>query len=191
MGNREDLLAGARRCLLTKGYARTTARDVATESGVSLAAIGYHFGSKDELLRAALRQAIEEWGGEIAAILAAETGRGLSGAERFEATWARVLESFARTRPLWAIQFEVIAQIERTPELRDAFPEANREARLGLAELFGAGAAELGERRAELVGACYQALLAGLAAQALVDPGGVPAASDLLEAVRAIAAGIM
>ncbi|GAA2145484.1 TetR/AcrR family transcriptional regulator [Actinomadura napierensis] len=191
MGNREDLLAGARRCLLSKGYARTTARDVATESGVSLAAIGYHFGSKDELLRAALRQAIEEWGGEIAAILAAETGRALSGAERFEATWARVLESFARTRPLWAIQFEVIAQIERTPELRDAFPEANREARLGLAELFGAGAAELGERRAELVGACYQALLAGLAAQALVDPDGVPAASDLLEAVRAIGAGIM
>ncbi|MDL4820966.1 TetR/AcrR family transcriptional regulator [Actinomadura opuntiae] len=191
MGNREDLLAGARRCLLSKGYARTTARDVATESGVSLAAIGYHFGSKDELLRAALRQAIEEWGAEIASILAAETERGLSGAERFEATWARVLESFARTRPLWAIQFEAIAQIERTPELRDAFPEANREARLGLVELFGAGAAELGERRAELVGACYQALLAGLAAQALVDPDGVPAAPDLLEAVRAIAAGIM
>jgi AcrR family transcriptional regulator len=189
MGNRENLLDGAKRCLLSKGYTRTTARDIATESGVSLAAIGYHFGSKDELLRAALRQAIEEWGAEIGAILAAEAEPGASGAERFEATWRRVLESFARTRPLWAIQFEVIAQIERTPELRAAFPEANREARLGLAELFGADAAALGERRAEMVGACYQALLAGLAAQALVDPGGMPSAADLLDAVRAIGAG--
>lgn len=190
MGNREDLLDGARRCLLSKGYTRTTARDVATESGVSLAAIGYHFGSKDELLRAALRQAIEEWGAEIAAMLAAETDPGLSGAERFEATWERILASFARTRPLWAIQFEVIAQIERTPELRAAFPDANREARLGLAELFGAGPSVLGERRAEMAGVCYQALLAGLAAQALVDPDGVPAASDLVDAVRAIGAAI-
>ncbi|QKG22648.1 TetR/AcrR family transcriptional regulator [Actinomadura verrucosospora] len=190
MGNREDLLDGARRCLLSKGYTRTTARDIATESGVSLAAIGYHFGSKDELLRAALRQAIEGWGEEIAGILAAETEPGLSGAARFEATWQRILASFARTRPLWAIQFEVIAQIERTPELRAAFPDANREARLGLAELFGAGPAALGERRAEVVGACYQALLAGFAAQALVDPDGVPAASDLADAVRAIAAAI-
>ncbi|MBO2460566.1 TetR/AcrR family transcriptional regulator [Actinomadura violacea] len=190
MGNREDLLDGAKRCLLSKGYTRTTARDIATESGVSLAAIGYHFGSKDELLRAALRRAIEEWGEEIAGILAAETEPGLSGAARFEATWQRIIASFARTRPLWAIQFEVIAQIERTPELRAAFPDANREARLALAELFGAGAAALGERRAEVVGACYQALLAGLAAQALVDPDGVPAASDLADAVRAIAAAI-
>ncbi|MET1071471.1 MAG: TetR family transcriptional regulator, partial [Umezawaea sp.] len=34
MGNREDLLVGAKRCLLDKGYARTTARDIATEAGV-------------------------------------------------------------------------------------------------------------------------------------------------------------
>ena len=35
MGNREDLLAGAQRCLYEKGYARTTARDIASASGVS------------------------------------------------------------------------------------------------------------------------------------------------------------
>ncbi|MGH4006514.1 MAG: TetR family transcriptional regulator, partial [Pseudonocardiaceae bacterium] len=44
MGNREDLLAGAKRCLYEKGYGRTTARDIAAAAGgVSLAAIGYHF----------------------------------------------------------------------------------------------------------------------------------------------------
>ncbi len=28
MGHREDLLEGAKRCLLAKGFARTTARDI-------------------------------------------------------------------------------------------------------------------------------------------------------------------
>ena len=53
MGNREDLLAGAKRCLYEKGYASTTARDIATASGTSLAAIGYHFGSKEALMNQA------------------------------------------------------------------------------------------------------------------------------------------
>ena len=33
MGNREALLEGAKRCLLEKGYSRTTARDIADEIG--------------------------------------------------------------------------------------------------------------------------------------------------------------
>lgn len=43
MSNRDALLAAARKCLLEKGYNRTTARDIASAGGVSLAAIGYHF----------------------------------------------------------------------------------------------------------------------------------------------------
>ncbi len=58
MGNREDLLAGARRCLFEKGYSCTTVRDIATAAGgVSMAAIGYHFGSKEALLNEALAEA--------------------------------------------------------------------------------------------------------------------------------------
>ena len=33
MGHKEDLLEGAKRCLLAKGFARTTARDIVAESG--------------------------------------------------------------------------------------------------------------------------------------------------------------
>src|SRR5262249_60393129 len=62
MGNREALLAGAKRCLIEKGYARTTARDIAAASGGSLAAIGYHFGSKDALMNQALYGRIGAWG---------------------------------------------------------------------------------------------------------------------------------
>src|SRR5690606_38768776 len=50
MGQRQDLLAGAKRCIAEKGYSRTTARDIPAASGANLAAIGYHFGSKEALL---------------------------------------------------------------------------------------------------------------------------------------------
>jgi AcrR family transcriptional regulator len=188
MGNREDLLAGAQRCLLEKGYARTTARDIAQASGVSLAAIGYHFGSKDVLLNEALREAIEEWGDRIAAAIAAEVPADGRRSGRFEAAWTNVLGTFAATRPLWTVQFEVLAHLERTPELRRALADANRQARLGLAELFGIDADAYGPERTERIGAYLQALLSGTAAQWLMDPDGVPSARELLDAVRAFGA---
>ncbi len=71
MGNREALIEGAKTCLREKGYTRTTARDIATAAGVSLAAIGYHFGSKDALLNEAMRQALSEWGDELSRTMSA------------------------------------------------------------------------------------------------------------------------
>jgi AcrR family transcriptional regulator len=59
MGHREDLLEGARRCLLEKGFVRTTARDIVKESGTNLASIGYHYGSKDALLAEAYISIVE------------------------------------------------------------------------------------------------------------------------------------
>jgi AcrR family transcriptional regulator len=54
MGNREALLSGAKQSLLEKGYDRSTVRDItAAAGGVSMAAIGYHFGSREALLTAA------------------------------------------------------------------------------------------------------------------------------------------
>ncbi|MBO4273627.1 TetR/AcrR family transcriptional regulator [Microbispora triticiradicis] len=190
MGNREDLLAGARRCLMEKGYSGTTARDIATAAGTSLASIGYHFRSTKALLNAALVDAMEEWGKEIERTLAAGPALGGTPAQRFEATWTRIIESFARLRPLWAIQFELIAQMDRLPELREAFATANRQAKLGLAALFEDLDPAADPRKAMAVGAFYQALLGGMAAQWLVDPDEAPSATDLAEALRTIAPGL-
>ncbi|MBE3012399.1 TetR/AcrR family transcriptional regulator [Microbispora sp. NEAU-D428] len=190
MGNREDLLAGAKRCLMEKGYSGTTARDIAAAAGTSLAAIGYHFRSTKALLDAALIQAMEEWGKEIEQTLAADASLGGAPAQRFEATWTRIIESFARMRPLWAIQFELIAQMDRLPELREAFATANRQAKLGLAAIFEHLDPAADVRQAMAVGAFYQALLGGMAAQWLVDPEQAPSARDLLEALRTISAGL-
>ncbi|GAA0360141.1 TetR/AcrR family transcriptional regulator [Microbispora corallina] len=189
MGNREDLLAGAKRCLMEKGYSGTTARDIAAASGTSLASIGYHFRSTKALLDAALIEAMEEWGQELESTLAAEAPPDATPTQRFEATWARIIESYGRLRPLWAIQFELVAQMDRLPELREAFAGANRQARLGLAALFEGLDPADDEKKAMAVGSFYQALLAGLATQWLVDPDSAPSAHDLVEALRAIRAG--
>lgn len=189
MGNREDLLAGAKRCLIEKGYAATTARDVATAAGTSLAAIGYHFRTTKALLNEALFEAMAEWGEELTRALAEDAGPDATPEQRFEAAWGRIIESFARLRPLWAIQFELIAQRDQAPELRAAFAAVNRQARLGLAEIFHRLDPAADEPTALALGAFHQALLGGVAAQWLVDPAAAPTAAELTRALRAVAAG--
>jgi len=105
MGNREDLLAAAKRCLYERGYARTTARDIATAAGTSLAAIGYHFGSKDALLNEARIQAIAEWYDELGRALAASSEPDATPMERFEAIWTRMIEVFGAHRALCVYSF--------------------------------------------------------------------------------------
>ncbi|MGH3760430.1 TetR/AcrR family transcriptional regulator [Actinophytocola sp.] len=189
MGNREALLDGAERCLADKGYARTTARDIASAAGVSLAAIGYHYGSKDELLKVALRQSLTRWGDEVSDVLRKRDYSVDGNANRFVATWQRVIESFARSAKLWAVQFELLSVLEREPELRESFAAETRQSRIALAELFGAITED--DEEAEKIGAFYQALLAGLAALWLGDPRSVPSGADLLEAVKLVALDVL
>jgi AcrR family transcriptional regulator len=186
MGNREDLLAGARRCLYEKGYAHTTARDIAAASGTSLAAIGYHFRSTKALLNEALIEATREWGEELERALDVEVAPDAGLLERFEAVWTRVIASFTTHRQLWATQLEVVTQIEQTPELREQLAEGLEQARLGLAELIQR--IDPDDPAAKLVGSFYQALLTGVLVQWLIDPEHAPSGRDLAEALRVIAA---
>lgn len=64
------LLAGALACIRDKGLAATTSRDIAATAGVNLAAITYHFGSKDALVAAALLDAVHQWLGPARSALA-------------------------------------------------------------------------------------------------------------------------
>src|ERR1700728_2233990 len=104
MGNREDLIAGAKRCLLEKGYAATTARDIASASGVSLAAIGYHFGSKDALMNQAVYDSVGDWADEMQRIMP-DLEPDTDPLRRFELAAAQSLASFGGPgRALWAAQ---------------------------------------------------------------------------------------
>jgi len=181
MGNREALIEGAKRCLQEKGYTRTTARDIANASSVSLAAIGYHFGSKDALLQAALFEAMEEWGNDLRSSFAADIDPDASPSERFEARWRHAIDSFERHRPFWLMQFEMVGQADHAPELRKMLGAGVEASRRGLPELF--------ESDAKL-GTLYQVLLSGVLMQWLIDPETAPTAAELTASLRELGAGL-
>lgn len=180
MGNREDLLTGARRCLFDKGYARTTVRDISTAAGVSMAAIGYHFGSKEALLTEALNDATREWGAELERVLKDSPEDEGDPFRRFAFRWDAVLGTISAHSGLWAATFEAMAH----PDIRAQLAATQQEARSGLARLFeGIDEADAAGRT---VGALYQALLTGLAGQYLIDPTSAPTGSDLADGLRQI-----
>jgi AcrR family transcriptional regulator len=191
MGHREKLLAGAKRCLYERGYAHTTARDIVAASGTNLASIGYHFGSKEALLTAAMIEAIDEWGEELGRILATGTDANAGPIERNEAIWTRVIESFEAHRPLWVATFEAFMAAQRSPELREQLAAGQEEGRFGLAALFQSmNESAVDERTARTVGSFYVALMSGLIVQWLVDPERAPSGRALAEALRTILASV-
>jgi AcrR family transcriptional regulator len=185
MGHREDLLEGAKRCLLEKGYAGTTARDIVAESGTNLASIGYHYGSKEALLNKAFIAVTEEWGESVDPDLTGEA-RPDDPLERFRAAWEGVIGTFAQSRPLWKLQFEIISRIERDAELKAVIAGAQLEARNGLAESFQGLDPEQDPEKARVAGLVYHAMLAGVMAQWMIDPETAPSPQDLTDGLRVI-----
>jgi AcrR family transcriptional regulator len=187
MGHREKLLAGAKRCLYERGYGRTTARDIVAASGTNLASIGYHFGSKEALLNAAMIEAIDEWGEELERVLATDTDTDVGPIERFESIWTRVIDSFDAHRPLWLASFEAFLAAQRSPELREQLAAGHEEARFGLVALFqNMEENAVDERLARTAGSFYLALMSGLIEQWLVDPQRTPSGRDMGEGLRTI-----
>ncbi|WP_284748509.1 TetR/AcrR family transcriptional regulator [Amycolatopsis sp. RTGN1] len=189
MGNKDALLAGAKRCLNEKGYAHTTVRDLASAANVSMAAIGYHFGSREALLNTALIEANEEWGETLAKVLQVETPAGASPAERFELIWRRVIESFDEHRRMWAVSMEAYSQPDLDPEVRAQLANALELARFGLANLFQG--LDDGSDEARAVGTVHQALLSGVMLQWLIDPDHAPSGADLVRGLRLIATDVL
>jgi AcrR family transcriptional regulator len=187
MGNREALLAGAKRCLIEKGYARTTARDIAAASGVSLAAIGYHFGSKDALMNQAIYEFVGEWGDEVERALSAEGALDAEPLQRFESIMERTIASFGGpARGMWAAQLELMDPMQQNQELRTFLARVQRDAASGLAELFlGIDAAQDPEA-ARTAGSIMHALLIGIIVKWFMDPKQALSAQELTEGLRII-----
>ncbi|WP_406013129.1 TetR/AcrR family transcriptional regulator [Streptomyces sp. NBC_00984] len=192
MGHREDLLEGAKRCLLEKGYARTTARDIVAASGTNLASIGYHYGSKEALLNLAFLKVTEEWGD----VLTEKPDEGADAGEeprspldQFRDTWQRVIDSYPETRSVWQLQMEVVSRIDKDPELRKALMGPQREGRDGLAENMLGIDPEKDPEKARVAGLFCQALLAGVMVQWMMDSESAPSAQDLTDGLKVMLEG--
>ncbi|MFF4371164.1 TetR/AcrR family transcriptional regulator [Streptomyces sp. NPDC001594] len=181
MGNREDLLAGARRCLEEKGYLRTTVRDIASAAGVSMAAIGYHFGSREVLLNQALFAAMEEWAAGAGRL----TGQGDTAEERYADTWDRKIRDFGEMSWLWTASVEAFVHARSSPELLAILAEGQRRnRRMVAAALRGVPEGAVTEEDVRSLGSLHIALLSGVMVQVLTDPEHAPTGADLAQGLR-------
>ncbi|MBT2408330.1 MULTISPECIES: TetR/AcrR family transcriptional regulator [unclassified Streptomyces] len=184
MGNREDLLAGARRCLEEKGYLRTTVRDIASASQVSMAAIGYHFGSRDALLNQALFAAMDEWSAGSGRL----AGRGDTVEERYADTWDRKIQDFGDMRWLWIASVEAFVHAQSSPELLATLAAGQRQSRrMVAAALRGVSEEAVAEDDVRALGSVHLALLTGVMVQALTDPEQAPDGREIAQGLRRMA----
>ncbi|MYW02101.1 TetR/AcrR family transcriptional regulator [Streptomyces sp. SID3343] len=188
MGHREDLLAGAKRCLYEKGYARTTARDIVAASGTNLGSIGYHYGSKDALMHQALLESMAQWGDELTAALTDAAGADTLPMDRFEAIWGRVIELMESHRMMWTANFEILANLDEMSEIRKALVASQHQARAGLVTIFLGVDGDANEHLARTVGPLCQALLLGVVGQWILDPTNAPTGGELAEGMRVLMA---
>ncbi|MET9879766.1 TetR family transcriptional regulator [Actinacidiphila glaucinigra] len=179
MGNREKLLEAARQCLFAKGYERTTVRDLASAAGVSMAAIGYHFGSKEALLNQALFEALDS-GDQV-------FGPSMNAGD-LGALWRRLIEAFSVNETFWIANLETVLRAQRDPELREQVAAGLRQGRRGMTrEVTGTAETELSEAMIRTVGSVQLALVSGLMIQHLTDPESAPTAEEVLAGLRALA----
>src|ERR687896_2628027 len=77
---RTRILDAAEELFMQHGFEGTSMRQLTTKAGVNLAAVNYHFGSKEALVEAVFRRRLDPMNGaRIAALEALEaTGRALS-----------------------------------------------------------------------------------------------------------------
>lgn len=184
MSQRDDLIVAAKKCLKEQGYARTTARDLATASGANLSSIGYHFGSKDELLVLALVELMGDWGQAISK--AVQDMPNASPVDHFAARWAVLIEILRADGGIAAANFEVFAQLARSASLRKTVKDIYAESRLRLVDSFLPEAVGLPEATRWAIGSTILAMMPGIMSQILVDPDGAPSADDLVDAFLGI-----
>ena len=81
---------------------------------------------------------------------------------------------------------EIVSRLDSDPELQKALAGPQLEGRKGLAEGFLGLDQDADPERARLAGTFYQALLAGVMVQWMVDPGTAPSARDLTEGLKIV-----
>lgn len=112
---RRQLLDAARHCVRTTGLAGATSREITAAAGVNLAAITYHFGSKDELIAEALFGEIER---RVRPALDALARPGAA-PEALLGVVQELLAEFDRSKDDAVVYLEALLMATRDPEYRE------------------------------------------------------------------------
>ncbi len=187
--HRELLLEAARHCLETQGYARTTARDLVAASGTNLASIGYHFGSKEGLLNEAIANAFADWTDEVNRAVR-ETPADAP-VERLLEGWREMLGRTEANRPLIVANMEAMAQIARSPDLRERMAAAYETCRQKIAEVVRESLPGDSGADADVIASFIIAVVDGITLQHMADPERAPSGEQLVSALGGAVAAIV
>ena len=168
---RNRLLAAARRCIREKGLAATTAREITAAAGANLAAITYHFGSKDRLVSDALLEELRAWLAPALEVLARDTEpatRTLTAIETLAATFEQLREEAP-------VYLEALVQAPRFAALHEGVVALWAELRGSLAEQIAGMLAEGALPswiEPDAMAGLFVAVANGLVLHVTVDPHG-------------------
>jgi AcrR family transcriptional regulator len=183
--NRAALLEAGIACLQDKGYADTKARDIAGRAGVSLGAIGYHFGSTDELLHEALAEAVRRWLEPLIGLISTVPER--VERDRLGPALKSFLETLGANRPLVLSYFEALLRAEHAGELRSAmaadFDALHAAIKVGVNQLQ-AGQPKSRRVDPEVAATLIMAMFDGLIVQWLVDPARLPPGEAIAQTLQ-------
>ncbi len=173
------LLEAAKTLVSERGYAGTSVRELAAAADVNLAAVNYHFGSREELLDQAVLQSFLEWTDRFDGIAQADPNAGPF--ERMSVNAQVILDDFPDAQPLFAAFLEALLQARRSPELRPLLAEHYAEQRRRVGEVLASGTSqrERSERTSEILASVLIAVVDGLLLQSLVDPAAIPTGAEL------------
>jgi AcrR family transcriptional regulator len=186
------LLEAAKQLIREQGYAGTSVRDLAAASGTNLAAVNYHFGSREKLLNQAMLESFLEWTDSIGEADAQMTHAApAAGPIEHLAAGARpLIEAFPERLPLFVVFLEALLQAQRVPELREQLAAHYAEQRRRAGEMVSAamGPQAPPARRLEVSTSFMIAVTDGLMVQALLDPEAVPTGDELAAFYEGLAA---
>jgi AcrR family transcriptional regulator len=168
---RARLLAGARAVVARDGLGGTTSRAIAEAADVNLAAITYHFGSKDELIVVALVEEVRRLAEPVLAVLGDDTDP----ARRLLAAVSMLEASFERRRDHVPIFLAAVSGAASRPGLAHDLAALWSELRHRLAsEITDLRTASMVPAWVEpdAMAALVLTVISGVAVASVVDPDG-------------------
>jgi AcrR family transcriptional regulator len=203
MGNgdatKTALLEAAKQLIRERGYAGTSVRDLAAASGTNLAAVNYHFGSREKLLNRAVLESFMEWTysiGQVSSRLTS-TDPNAGPLEHMAAQARPTLAELPERLPLFVMGLEALLQAQRSPELLSQLTAHYAEQRRQASEFIIAATQgryepapddEPPPRMVEVAASFMLAVVDGLMLQALLDPEAIPTGEELAMFYEGLAA---
>ncbi len=127
---REQILAGAERCFVRKGFHAATTAEISSEAGVSVANMYQYFPTKDDLIRALIQADLAEDLGLVRLVDEAGTlAEGLERTIRLSTTGPEKLANLS-------LRLEILAEAARNPRIAAEVCEADAQMTAAVADMI-------------------------------------------------------